>query len=109
MLELTGILSSSFSLTYKLVEAPFVITAEKIYTGNLVAGTTAIKYRFMRDLEGTSAMQYYLVVNQFVPVEQPLTISYRHRPINNLPLQRPVARISQTYSVVALHSNVLGH
>jgi len=104
MLELTGILSSSFSLTYKLVPCPFVITAEKIYTGNLVAGTAAssIKYRFMRGLEGTSAMQYYLVVNVFVPVQQPLTISYRHRPINNLPLKRPLARISRTFLTLVL-------
>ena len=92
MLELTGILSSSYSLTYKFVPSPFVITAEKIYTGQLLAGNAAssIKYRFMRGRQGTSAMQYYLVVNQLVPVHHPLTILYRHRPISNLPAQRPV-------------------
>ena len=93
LLELTGILSSSYLLSYNLVLSPALITAEKDYRGVLVVGATlsSIKYRFLASptQQATAGLQFYMVINQPIPVNHPLTIAYRHRPTSNLPRQRP--------------------
>jgi hypothetical protein len=93
LLELMGILSSSFSISFKLVPSPALITAEKDYRGVLVVGakSSSIRYRFIASptQQATAGLQYYMVVGQLMPVVHHLTIAYRHRPTSDLPRQRP--------------------
>ena len=94
MLELTGLLSSSFVLNFEVLRAPTVITAEKDYKGLLQVADVAssIKYRFILKsptLQGTAGLHFYLVISQLLPVRHRLQVSYRHRQTSNLQAQRP--------------------
>ena len=94
MLELTGILSSTFSLTYTLEQAPALIVADKDYQGVLLvaASASSAKFRFILSsptLQGTAGLGFFMVVRQPVPMRHRLQITCTHRRVSNLPRQRP--------------------